>query len=256
MTFKVGQHVLVPNVLVGRTDAPEAISTYKISEVGAGRREKKYQRSVRVNLPNGSQCWVSSARVHENVGLYLVRVGDLSSEVGLLDPLAKSLRHFFRLLIDDSTFHLVYLRTVNEFAQFLSSAHLNVSHLILIAHGRRDGIRFVGESGVEDWRAPDVFVEQLRLHKPRSPIHFVSLACDTGYSEFAGLLSTSDHCQSATGPHNAVHGAIASQFCQRLFLEHLLHGTTWQVSVRKARQATPGTASFRMWQKGKLVKVH
>lgn len=49
------------------------------------------------------------------------------------------------------------------------------------------------------------------------PKTFVSLACLTGRAEFAKNFSQNQICRDLIAPFQSVHGAAASQFCQRLF---------------------------------------
>lgn len=259
MPFAVGQHVFVPNSLVGKTDASAAIGPFSIAEIGAGTRGK-HNRSVRVTL-NQSQDpedgWVASSLLHEKIGIGLIRVGDQSSEAALLDPLAKTLSHFFRLLVGDDYFRLAYLRTESELRNYWQANHGIASHLVVLAHGRPDGMRFVGggkQNNYEQWMSGSEFADVLNLRGSTRPVHVLSLSCSTGYAAFARTVSSAESCRDCAGPFHDVHGAVASQFCQTLFVEHFLHGRLWKTAFHRARVSGPGSATFRLWQDGQLIE--
>jgi hypothetical protein len=256
MKFRAGQTVFVPTALVSRHDAEVALAPFKVAEVGGS----EHPKSIRVVLhaaEDPDDGWVASALVHSRVGIYLVRVGDFSTESALLDPLAKGLNHFFRLLVgnSDDYFKIAYIRTRHELAQFWANEHRNVSHLVIVAHGRRDAIRFVGNdahSNYEDWMTGDELQGFVDAITPVGPAHIVSLACLTGYADFSRPLSLAQACVDCIAPLHSVHGAIASQFCQTLFVEHFLHGRRWPIAFRNARESTPGVSTFRRWEHGGL----
>jgi hypothetical protein len=157
--------------------------------------------------------------------------------------------------VGDDYFKIAYLRTRSEFSWFWQRERNNISHLIITAHGRRDAIRFIGGTQApdfEDWMTGHELGEFVDQPDALAPIHLLSLACRTGYAEFAGQVSSAASCRDCVGPLHDVHGAIATQFCQTLFVEHLLHGRTWPIAFRHARQSTPGVSTFRLWAEGRL----
>lgn len=252
-----GDAVFLPNQLVGRGSRETAVGRFEIAEVGAS-SHSKHSRSVRVTLdPDESvdDGWVASSLVHDHLDIGLVRIGDLSSEAALLDPLAKSLGQFFRLLVGDDYFRTAYVRTRPELNQFLTSRP-GLSHLVLIAHGRPDGLRLIGDSpsaGFADW-IPGAEAAGLLPDAKTPGTHLLSLACHTGKAAFSKPASTATRVRTVVAPIDSLHGAIASQFTQTAFTEHLLHGRTWPVAIRRAKSATPGTSSFRLWSDGHLLK--
>jgi hypothetical protein len=125
--------------------------------------------------------------------------------------------------------------------------------MVFIGHGRRDALRFLGANGSEQWVGPEMLGQLIKKLQPARPLHVLSLACETGYAAFAQSLSLLDECADCTAPFNDVHGAIASQFAQSLFLDLLLNGRTWYKSVEHARQSTIGSKGFRMWRGGSLI---
>ena len=67
------------------------------------RVEQVLDRSVSVRLPGGATSSpIGSSLVHKNIGIVILRIGDLSTEMSLLNPLAKSMLQYCRLLLHDS----------------------------------------------------------------------------------------------------------------------------------------------------------
>jgi hypothetical protein len=129
VTFQVGGQVFVPTSLVGRTNDRVALARFEIAEMG----DVNHPRSLKMLLSDDEDPengWVVSSRVHQRVWLSAVRIGDLNSEMVLLDQLAKSLHHFLQLLVGSDYFDLSCLRTRSEFAQFWSQVGSHTSHLI------------------------------------------------------------------------------------------------------------------------------
>jgi len=95
--------VYVPRARLGlAVDEPSAFLRAKIRKV--------VDRSIVVDLPGGTESKpIASSAAHANVGVTIVRVGDFDTEGTLLDPLAKSLLQFCRLLLPDD---MVVLREV------------------------------------------------------------------------------------------------------------------------------------------------
>lgn len=78
--------------------------------------ERKVQavegRSIVVDDGQGSVVKVSTRTAHSrSLGFLVLRVGDLSTEATLLDPLAKSALQYLRLLISDTEVRMLHVRT-------------------------------------------------------------------------------------------------------------------------------------------------
>jgi hypothetical protein len=100
---------------------------------------------VKVSLPKGGVTgWIGAGLVHRDVGVLIITIGDYETETGLLDPLAKSVLQFCRLLVPDDQVWAFKLRGINELKIFWSRDQAAYSHVVLIAHGRQDGIKFGG----------------------------------------------------------------------------------------------------------------
>jgi hypothetical protein len=236
----LGDTVFVPSSRLSLEAHPFAMYETRVQEVGG--------RSVRVRLPNGTQSVpVGSALVHKNVGLAILAIGDFQTEATLISPLAKSIHEYGRLLFHDSMVVRERFRSVSELVKWWAGNHKAHSHVVLIGHGRRDGLRF----GVDGWKTAAELGSQLAT-EPRHRKAIISLSCETGYAAFGQVLSRQPLCRDFIGPFGAVHGAIASQFCQTFLANHFLEGQTTAVAFRRARLAVPGGRSFRLWRKGDL----
>jgi hypothetical protein len=241
----VGEHVYVPRTRMGLdSNAPSAFVSTTVRAVEG--------RSVRVDLPNG-QGWsapIATSAVHRNIGVLIFRIGDFATELSLLDPLAKSVLQYFRLLLPDDMVGFCEIRSPQEFQKFWTAHHGGYSHVILIGHGRRDGLKFA----VGDWIDAEMFGDALTAPDPVPvPKTFISLCCSTGYAAFGQRFSNYDVCDSLIAPFHSIHGAIASQFCQTFFAYHLLQGETTRVAFKHARKAIPGGTIFRLWQGGEMT---
>jgi hypothetical protein len=238
--LNVGDRVYIPCAhLQGLPEQPSALYRTEVAEVGP--------RSIRVNLPAGAVSdWIGNGLAHKDVGILIVTIGDYQTELTLLDPLAKSVLQFCRLLVPDDQLRSLKVRSIAEFRRFWGDVQAAFSHVILIAHGRKNGIRFG-----DDWINPDELDNVLRVWGA-SPKLFISLGCQTGYQEFAGALSRQAICGSAIAPFQSVHGAVASQFCQSFLTSHFIEGKSIGVAFKKARTSVVGGASFRLWKSGGL----
>ncbi len=97
----------------------------------------------------GTTVEIASRLVHSSaLGFLVLRVGDLQTETTLLDPLAKSVLQFLRLLIPDNDLRSVTLRTLSELDAHWSGYHGTTSHVLLIGHGSPDSITFVGDGAI------------------------------------------------------------------------------------------------------------
>lgn len=205
-------------------------------------------RKVRVRLRDGSSSdWIGSAMVHRDVGILILNIGDFETEHTLLDPLAKSVGQFCRLLVGDDQIRSVRLRGIDELVKFWRKNQAAYSHVIWIGHGNGSGLRFA----VDGWKDAQEISEVLRVHgAPKKT--YISLSCQAGYKEFGGTMSRATICRYFLGPFQSVSGAVASQFCQTFLTSHFLDGRTAGVAFRHARSSVPGSASFRLWNSGRL----
>jgi len=222
--------------------AEQGVALYRTKVVEKGNSR------VRVRLRNGDPSeWIGAALVHRDVGILILNIGDFSTEHTLLDPLAKSVGNFCRLLVPDDQIRAVRIRSLAELRTFWRNEQAAYSHVIWIGHGRENGIRF----GVDDWIDAEALGKELRVHGAPRKV-YISLCCKAGYKSFGSVLSKTTICSNFIGPFHAVEGAVASQFCQTFLASHLLDGKTIGVAFRNARSSVPGSVSFRLWRDGKL----
>jgi hypothetical protein len=244
--LQVGDGVYIPRAKLGlAADGPSAFWRTTVRQIVG--------RSIIVDLPgrgNPLSEPVAASAAHKNVGVVIVRIGDYATEATLLDPLAKSLLQFCRLLLPDDMLLLREVRSLRELRRFWSTDHPAHSHLVLIGHGREDGIRFG-----QDWQSPGELAAALRPVGNVGPKVVISLCCKNGHATFAQRLSEETVCPFVIAPFDMVHGAVASQFCQTFLAHHLLRGATLKVAFRHARNGVPGATNLRLWTRGVLAKT-
>ena len=233
----VGDRVLVPSSLLpDGTDYPYAVHETEVLE--------HQGRSIRVRLRDGQPSdLVGTSRVRRSVGVDIFRIGDLGTEVTLLDPLMKSLLQYARLLLPDDLVQAHRLRSVAELKAIWSARVGVVSHAVLVGHGATDGIRFAvdGKVGAEDLAA--AFASPGASSKT-----FVSLCCNTGYKDFGRPFSQASICRALYAPFQSVHGALASQWTQSFLGHQFLLGYGHRAAFRNAD--VPGNVHFRQWING------
>lgn len=240
--FILGQAIYVPRARIG-LDANGATPFHPATVLDI----EEDGRKVVIEKPDGSRISVASSAARADIGVLVVRVGDFGSESLLLDPLAKSLLHYCRLLIGDSNdARLLQLRSTDELQVFWRANHWLYSTVAFVAHGRPDAVVFGVDGPVTAAELTSV------LDSPPSvqPKTIVSLACKTGRNPFAKRFSQAKACGAFIAPFQSVHGAVASQFFQTLLLSSVLHGKTPAVAFRHARERVTGTTTFHLWRKG------
>ena len=110
--LQVGETIYVP---CSRIEAliDRGVSLYRTKVV-----EVEGQRA-KVDLPGGKTSeWIGFPLLHRNVGILIVNVGDFYSEHNLLDPLAKSVGQFCRLLVPEDQIRQVRVRSLAELENF------------------------------------------------------------------------------------------------------------------------------------------
>ena len=203
-------------------------------------------RTARVDLlDNGATADIATSALHRNVGVCIFAVGDIDTELSLIEPLRKSVLQYCRLLLPPPSLLLHSIRSMSEMRTFWHRDHALCSHVVLIGHGGDDGLHFA----VDGLVAPAV-VGALFAEEGAVPKQFLSLCCETGKAAFARPFSNAANCETFIGPYHSVHGAIASQFLQTYFGHHLLDGKTTKVAYNKAQEDVPSGVKFRFWDRG------
>jgi hypothetical protein len=239
--FNVHDEVYVPSsILSNASQLPHALTLKKVLAT--------HGRSITVDDVGGATVDVASAMVHDSrIGFLIIRVGDLETESALLDPLAKSVLQFLRLLVPDDHVRLVNVRTMSELNAFWIANHAGCSHVVLIGHASGGTVSFLDAGNIS---GAD-FAAALAAAVPTEKV-WASLACNSGLQNFAKAFSESSVCSQFIAPFGVVHGAAASHFCQSFFLTLLLKGNTAVVSFNAAARVVIGNTHFRLWQNGKI----
>lgn len=242
--FPVGTRVFVPaSALPEPASRPFALVEKSVTRVEG--------RSVVVSDPGGTETKIGSSRVHPaNLGLLIVRIGDLQTELTLLDPLASSVLQFFRLLLPDDQVLRLEVRTPDELVDFWGRHHAGYSHVVVVGHAGPTGMKFLGS--VIAGRSFAQRLEQSEGAQTR-PKEYISLACGSGRAIFAKELSQSRICSRLLAPYSSLHGAAGSHFAQTYFASRLLEGHTAKTAFNHAAEAVRGETHFRLWINGKIV---
>lgn len=240
--FKVGDSIFVPvSKIEGkfRKTISYPFSYFKTEVKGIE------EKSVICEF-QGNTFKVGSGVCHKDIGILILNIADFKTESTLLDPLAKSVLQYCRLLFDDSYIRNFKIRTLEELETFWKEEHNSYTHIIMIGHGSDKGIFFKGEGFV----LPENLKEIFDAPENVEPKKFISLCCSTGKKSFAAEFSTMDSCECLIAPFRSIHGAIASSFLQTLFINHFLKGKSINVACKNALELN--STAFRIWNKGDL----
>jgi hypothetical protein len=176
----------------------------------------------------------------------LIRIGDFDTEITLLDPLAKSILQFCRLLMSDSYVQLHEVRTVDEFKYYWTNYLSATRHVVLLGHGREDAIKF-GQT----WISAEDLLSILQGPAVCKKI-LISLCCLTGRAKFAKPLSAHSNIEYFIAPFTSVHGADASRFVQAFLGRSYLDGNTPKTAFKLSEISIGSSKAFRMWKEGVL----
>jgi hypothetical protein len=240
--LREGDTVLVPTSLLPNSNQYGTVLTRR-------RILEMQDRKARVDLKDGSASdLLPKSKLHKNLGILVLRIGDFDTEATLLDPLAKSILHFARLFLDDSFARLLQVRSVAELTAWLPPNVAAFSHLVVVGHCNGAALKL----GVDGFVQP-VGLASICGTPPQSKVTVISLACESGKDTFAQGFSQLPFCEALIAPFQTLHGAIASQYCQSFFARLLVQGQSTAVAHRNARDATPGSTSFELWKNGKMM---
>lgn len=239
MPLQVGDQVYVRRTLLGLPD--DDISPFYRTTVQA-----RQNRSVQVDKPGGGlSSLIATSKVATNFGVLIVRIGDFNED-GLLDPLAKSVLHYCRMLLPGDSVRLIELRTEEELVTLWGAFHGMCEQVVLVGHGDPTGFLF-GNDNVSPGRLAEIF----SAPNP-APKEFISLGCQTGKAAFGAIFSASPCASEFIAPFHSVHGCIASLFTQTYLNERLLASCSSKVAFNHARDDLLGAVSFRLWRGGNL----
>ncbi len=238
--YTAGATVYVPTGLLPDGDSyPKTIYRTSVTQTR--------DRSAKVRLRDGNDSdWIATSKIHDNVGVAIISIGDFATEETLLNPLAKSVLQFCRLLLDDDSVAHVRVRAIGELGSWWRINHAAYSHVVLIGHGSPTSIKF----GYGGDRTPDDFERRVFTEVSSDKV-FISLSCETGKATFAKKFSRIETCGHLIAPFHSIHGAVASQFFQTFMSLQLLCGKSTKVAFNNASDTVPGTGIFRLWKDGK-----
>ena len=126
---------------------------------------------------------VGSGICHKNIGILILNIGDFQTEATLLDPLAKSVLQYSRLLFDDSYVKHYKVRTLEELKYLWAKEHNVYTHIVMIGHGCKNGFIF-NDKIVSVQELKSIFDAPSKLH----PKVFISLCCKTGKKSVAEIF--------------------------------------------------------------------
>jgi hypothetical protein len=242
MAIEVGATVFVPFTILD-ADPTGAAPFFKTTVTD------RASRSVKVALRDGRNSkFIGTSRIFSNVGLLIIRIGDYDTEATLLDPLAKSVLQFSRLLLSDDYVRIIHIRTLEELESFWGMNHASYEQVVLIGHGSRNSLTFGRrEIGVTDlvaaFDAPNV-----------RPKEFISLCCETGKTAFGRSFSGHRVTADFIAPQGKIHGCTASQFLQSYLTFRLLDGRTIGTAHTKAQSCVLNPTGFRRWHNGTWIQ--
>lgn len=241
--FDLGSTVYVPSRLL---PSPDERSFALTRATVTGRTN----RSIRINILDneGNDVEVSSKLVHgKDLGITLIRVGHFVTEDTALDPLAKSLLQFLRLLIEDDAVRLLELRTAAEIGVAWRKWAPLTSHVVLIGHGSSESFRLLDR---EEPLSGSEFAGLFGEVPESRPKVWISLSCLTGRTPFARPFSNAEACAEFIAPFQSVHVAAASHFAQSFFVHHLLNAKGVVAAHRLAMDSVGAGVAFHHWRSG------
>lgn len=203
-------------------------------------------KSVKVQQKDGNiSDWITTSKVSRHIGILIISIGDFSTEETLLNPLAKSILQFSRLLLEDDSVMLVKVRSIGELSEWWKLNEAAYSHVVLIGHGSPTSIIF-GHGGE---KTPNDFEKCFSTESQKKKV-FISLCCETGRNSFASSFSLIPICSHLIAPYHSIHGSVASQFYQTLMCWHLLYARSIKIAYNKAQRSIPKKYIFRSWTDG------
>jgi len=203
-------------------------------------------KSVKVQQKDGTiSDWITTSKVSKNIGILIISIGDFSTEETLLNPLAKSILQFSRLLLEDDSVMLVKVRSIGELSAWWKLNDAAYSHVVLIGHGSPTGIIF----GYGGKKSPTDFEKCFSTGSQKKKV-FISLCCETGRNLFASSFSQIPICSHLIAPYHSIHGSVASQFYQTIMCWHLIDARSIKIAYNKAQRSIPKKYIFRSWTDG------
>lgn len=241
-------------------DFPNVLAELVVDNIEPNKKDGGGHTYITARLPNSNSSVPETItfRQHictKDVGVLIIKIGDLQSEEATLNPLSDSINLFFKLFFPNSSlFTYSQIRTYKEFETIMGV--YTFPYIILIGHSssapnsnNSTVLKFIDKEISAKELSTTIF-DKNGVYQNNN-VTIISLVCQTGKSDFAKILSASYKVKSVIAPYQNLHIAIASQFCQTFFLYHFLEGSQLKTAYKKAYNAVPDATSFKLWIKGK-----
>lgn len=141
------------------------------------------------------------------------------------------------------------IRTGVELEEYLKRYRENYSHIIIIGHGSKGGIKFLDKASLVGGHG---LVGLLGADGSTRPIQIISLCCHSGCDNISEALSKAEGVTEVIAPKSEFDLRWAAHFISGYFLNQFLNGLTIERSVCDAitdKKATPMT----IWKEGRLI---
>jgi hypothetical protein len=239
MAFNAGDKVYVLRSLLGLDE--NDISPFYQTKVS-----QQVRRSVIVDLPGGDQSKpIATSKITLNFGVLIIRIGDYKEE-GLIDPLAKSVLHYSRMILPGDSVKLIEVRTEAELEYLWNVHHGMCAQVVLVGHGSKDGFLF-GDKDVSAKRMADIFDGPNPGRK-----EFISLGCQTGLRGFGKGFSKAACVSHFIASFHSIHGSVASLFAQTYLYERYIRSSTVNMAFKHTREGLGAAVSLRLWENGDM----
>jgi hypothetical protein len=253
--FDDGERVFVPSRRIaddltsGKADVNKADPLLRGTVVKRMPDQRSYTVMVRApDAKNPGQSRdvtvssVSSKNIRADGSTLIIEIGDLLTEQTLLSPLANALADGLSLLMPFGSLVRERARTLPGFALLWEHYAPAVSQLILVGHGRPNGILFG-----RHWADATEFVERMEPFAPARgfrELKVISVCCQTGSGELAKDVTRQLGC-SWVGPTRDALGFECAIFVQALYAAHFCAGYQWATAVEKAKAVIPAAFEYR-----------
>lgn len=177
--------------------------------------------------------------------MLIITLGDYESEIITLDPIAKSILYFGKLIHRDDCLRYFKIRSEKAFQDVLIK--YGKCHDVIILNGHGTDHSFIFGRDKKETRDAKKFISYFPEDFGREKI-IISLSCNTG-SENLGLQISQQkkYCKAFIGPNNNLQGAIASQYCQTFLSNYLFSANIIEDSHKLSKDAIPGSEIMQLF---------
>jgi len=234
--FNCGDQVCVPcNAVEYQEECPEGILHGEIVDIQGDSFSMSCGGKTIDNIP--------ITNIRNDSTILIITLGDFKSEFSMLDPIAKSILHFGKLLHRDDCIRYFKIRSIVALKDIFKQ-HIKTHDIIVFnGHGTEEAIEY-GLDASQVLNAAKV-IELIPEDYGKKKI-IVSLSCKTGSTAFGKAISESDFCKGFVGPSENLQGAIAAQYCQTFLFNYLFSANEIDKSHDLAIQAIPGADIMKL----------